>query len=77
MKPGLKGIFLLGTTCLFIGCGHMAYLGMHGKSIKLYPDIHDSVVEDAQCLDCHHPDNPEGPVSPHLDFTGCIKCHND
>ena len=77
MKKWFKRTFLLGTVFLFLGCGHMAYIGMHGKSIKLYPDVHDAVVEDAQCFECHHPDNPQGPVSPHPEFTGCIKCHND
>ena len=77
MTKWLKRTFLLGTVLFFIGCGHMAYLGIHGKSIKSYPAMHDAVAGDAQCLECHHPDNPQGPVSPHPEFTGCIKCHND
>ncbi len=77
MKKWHKEALLIGATLFFLGCGHMAYLGVHGKSIRLYPDIHESVEKDAQCLECHHPDNPEGPVSPHPEFTGCIKCHND
>jgi len=77
MKQWFKNAFCLGIALLFLGCGHRAYIGMHGRSIKLYPDIHEAVLDDAQCLDCHHPDNPEGPASPHPEFTGCIKCHND
>lgn len=52
-------------------------MGMHGTSIKLYPDIHGDVADDKQCLECHRPDFAEGPVTPHPDFKGCIKCHND
>jgi hypothetical protein len=77
MKKWYKEALLIGATLFFLGCGHMAYLGVHGRSIRLYPDIHESVEKDAQCLECHHPDNPVGPVSPHPEFTGCIKCHND
>ena len=77
MKKWYREVLLIGATLFFLGCGHMAYLGAHGKSIRLYPDIHEYVEKDAQCLECHHPDNPDGPVSPHPDFTGCIKCHND
>ena len=77
MKKWFQRIVLTGATLVFLGCGHWAYLGMHGKSIKSYPDIHESAVQDSQCLECHHPDNSEGPVSPHPNFKGCIKCHND
>ena len=77
MKKCSKMFALSGLLLFFIGCGHLAYLGMHGKSIKSFPEIHQSAVTDAQCLECHHPDNPEGPVTPHPHFKGCIKCHND
>ncbi|MFH2046357.1 MAG: hypothetical protein ABIK92_14550 [Pseudomonadota bacterium] len=64
-------IFIL----LITGC---AYMGIHGKSIQNFPDIHDGVISDSQCLSCHHPDNAdEAPASPHPKFTGCLKCHND
>ncbi|MBU3948789.1 MAG: cytochrome c3 family protein [Proteobacteria bacterium] len=58
------------------GC---AYMGIHGKSIRSFPDIHDGAVEDSQCLSCHDPAaNPDiAPVSPHPKFTECLKCHND
>jgi len=77
MEKWFKGIVLTGAALSFLGCGHMAYLGLHGRSIKLYPDVHESAVADSKCLECHHPDNPDGPASPHPDFKGCIKCHND
>jgi len=77
MGKWLKTILLLGIISFFTGCGHLAYLGVHGNSIKQYPDVHESARTDAQCLECHHPDNAQGPVTPHPDFTGCIKCHND
>ena len=63
------------VVCSLGGC---AYLGFHGKSIKLYPDVHGDVAKDAECLECHLPDkDPEGPATPHPGFTGCLKCHND
>lgn len=77
MKNWVKAILLTGVSLFFLGCGHMAYLGMHGSSIRSYPDVHDSVGKDDQCLECHHPDHAQGPVSPHPGFTGCIHCHND
>ncbi len=60
----------------FAGC---AYIGFHGKSIRNFPDMHHGFVKDAECLDCHHPDNLEdnAPAVPHPGFTGCLKCHND
>ena len=77
MKKGIIRFFFTTMVLFLVGCGHTAYLGMHGRSIRLYPEIHTSAVEDLQCLECHHPDHPEGPASPHPNFKGCIKCHND
>ncbi|MCP4367638.1 MAG: hypothetical protein GY797_05930 [Deltaproteobacteria bacterium] len=78
MKKWFKISALSGLFLFFIGCGHLAYLGIHGKSIKSSPDIHQSAVTDEQCLECHHPDSEEeGPASPHPHFKGCLKCHND
>lgn len=77
MEKWIRGLFLLFVALVVSGCGHLAYMGMHGNSIKMYPDIHEAVQDDAQCLECHHPDDPQGPPSPHPDFTGCINCHND
>jgi len=80
LKHQLENGLLTGITLLFLfGCGHTAYMGMHGKSIKLSPGVHEHInyIEDSQCLKCHDPDNPEGPACPHPKFKGCIKCHND
>jgi hypothetical protein len=74
----LMKLILLGGVILFaFGCGYKAYLGMHGTSVRLHPDIHKSVIKDSECLECHNPDNPKGPPTPHPNFTGCIKCHDD
>jgi hypothetical protein len=63
---------------LLNGCAYRYYLGMHGPSIKLFPETHQGITEDTDCLGCHHPDeNLEGPPTSHPDFTGCLKCHND
>jgi len=60
------------------GCAYRYYLGMHGPSIRAFPDMHEGVAEDRECLDCHDPDrNPSGPATSHPRFTGCLKCHND
>ena len=60
------------------GCAYRYYLGMHGPSIQLYPQIHSDVKADEACLECHHPArNPSGPPTTHPQFTGCLKCHND
>jgi hypothetical protein len=63
---------------IFGGCAYRHYLGMHGPSIRSFPDVHAGVTEDAQCLECHHPDrNPVGPPTSHPQFVGCLKCHDD
>jgi hypothetical protein len=63
---------------LFSGCAYRYYLGMHGQSVKAFPDVHQGVTEDRDCLSCHHPGrNPTGPPTSHPHFTGCLKCHND
>lgn len=78
MAERIKPWLVMGIALMLFGCGHGAYLGMHGRSIRAYPDPHQSVVEDAECLECHHPDtSPEGPPTPHPGFSGCIACHND
>ena len=69
-------VVLAATT----GCAYRYYLGMHGPSIRHSPEIHEiSVTDDAQCLECHSPDNRQAiPRRPsHPGFKGCIKCHND
>jgi predicted CXXCH cytochrome family protein len=68
-------LFLLISACATTG---LYYLGFHGPYIKLSPDVHEDVIEDHECLECHRPDkDPDGPLTTHPGFTGCIKCHND
>ncbi len=78
MKFNYK-LLVVGMALLFMGgCAYRHYLGFHGPSIKYYPDMHEDVVEDHECLECHHPDkDPSGPPTSHPNFTGCLKCHND
>lgn len=78
MKNRFKKIICAGITLLFLyGCGHKAYMGIHGKSIKSSLEVHDTVIQDSQCLECHHSDKSEVPATPHPNFKVCIKCHND
>jgi len=70
-------LFLISLTLLF-GCAYRHYLGFHGPSIKARSEVHAGVVEDRDCLRCHHPDrDPSGPPTSHPNFKGCLKCHND
>lgn len=71
---------LFGSLILVVvtGCAYRYYLGMHGPSIRNFPDVHEGVTEDSECLQCHHPErDPAGPPTSHPQFTGCLKCHND
>lgn len=78
MKAKIRKMLLTGLLLFVAGCGHWAYLGVHGPSIRQKWDVHANVGQtDAQCLECHHPDNAKGPATPHPEFTGCLKCHND
>lgn len=78
MKRRIQILFLILWLTNPAGCAYRHYMGFHGPSIRLHPDIHEGVTEDQQCLECHHPDrNPVGPPTSHPQFTGCIKCHND
>ena len=73
-------VFLMFLSLLLAGygCAYRYYIGMHGPSIKLSPDVHEGAREDSRCLECHHPDNSsQGPATTHPHFTGCLKCHND
>jgi hypothetical protein len=75
-----KIIFLLFFSLLVpCGCAWKPYFGLHGASIQLHPDIHESAVTDKQCLECHHPnaDQPDAPPTRHPNFKGCLKCHSD
>ena len=75
----LKKIVIGGAVlALCSGCAYRYYLGMHGPSIKVFPDVHRGVTEDRECLACHDPAlDPTGPPTSHPRFTGCLKCHND
>ena len=78
MNSRLTCFLLIGLILFASGCGHLAYLGKHGASIKQTSSVHADIdPEDARCLECHHPDNAQGPITPHPNFTGCLKCHND
>ena len=66
------------VAVLFSGCAYRYYLGLHGPSIQAFPDVHQGVTADQDCLKCHDPDaNPTGPPTSHPHFTGCLKCHDD
>lgn len=58
-------------------CGIKAYLGLHGPSIKLHPDMHGDIKSSDDCLECHDPADPSAPPTQHKDLGGCLKCHND
>jgi hypothetical protein len=78
----MKKMILLFLGLLIIlfasGCAYRYYLGMHGPSVKMYPDTHAGVTQDSECLTCHHPQHdPSGPPTTHPHFKGCLKCHND
>ena len=80
MQKRLLTLILLVLVASTAGCAYRYYLGMHGPSTRNYPDIHKaSIKEDAQCLACHAPKDKSGgaPTTPHPDFKGCLKCHND
>ncbi len=76
MKQCYNLLLIIVISSALAGC---AYLGFHGPSTRLYPDIHADVFEDSECLQCHGPDNddPSSPTTPHPQFTGCLKCHDD
>jgi len=75
----VKHLLIGAAITLVLGsCAYRYYLGMHGPSIRLFPDVHAGVTEDEQCLECHHPDrDPVGPPTSHPQFVGCLKCHDD
>ncbi|OQX14459.1 MAG: hypothetical protein BWK76_14670 [Desulfobulbaceae bacterium A2] len=76
-KVVFAGLLLLSSVWLS-GCAYRYYLGMHGPSIRAFADVHQGAAQDKQCLECHDPKGDlSGPPSPHPQFTGCLKCHND
>ena len=77
LRDLLKSILIVLLFIVF-GCTYRYYLGFHGPSIQFYPEEHEGVTRDKECLECHDPKNDsEGPPTSHPQFTGCIKCHND
>ena len=78
MKTIKKLLFSSLILVSVTGCAYRYYLGMHGPSIRNFPEVHEGVTEDSECLECHHPDrDPSGPPTSHPEFSGCLKCHND
>ena len=74
MKIYITAVLLIFVSTVIFSCAH---LGFHGPSIRTYPHVHSNVTEDRECIKCHHGDDPEGPLTPHPNFSGCLKCHND
>lgn len=74
-----KSLVIGGLVLLMLtGCAYRYYLGLHGPSIRRFPNVHAEAAEDAQCLACHHPDrDPVGPPTSHPGFVGCLNCHDD
>ena len=65
---------LLLIVVLFSGCAYRYYLGMHGPSIKDFPDTHLDVKTDDQCLQCHDPDKPtDAPPTSVMSSLRCCK----
>ena len=78
MRSFSKMLVLLVSLSIPFGCAYRYYLGFHGPSIKLHPEVHDGLTQDGECLECHGPDsNSDGRPTTHPDFKGCLKCHND
>ena len=78
MKKMIFSVLSLFIILFASGCAYRYYLGMHGPSIKQFPDIHAGITQDSECLECHHPQrDPSGPPTTHPHFKGCLKCHND
>ena len=78
MKHVHRMIICVVSLVVLCSCAQRYYLGMHGPSIRRFPEVHDGVSEDAECLGCHHPDrDPQGQPTTHPQFQGCLKCHND
>jgi hypothetical protein len=78
MKAFITMSTLLILLLSIFGCAYRYYLGFHGPSIQLYPEQHEGISRDKECLECHDPElDPEGPPTSHPHFTGCLKCHND
>lgn len=78
MTRFMKVVICCGILVFSCACAYRHYLGMHGASIKAFPEIHQNTTTDQDCLSCHAPDQAdEGQATSHPHFTGCLKCHND
>ena len=77
----MRNLIIIGLFIFFLsvcGCAYRHYLGFHGPTIKNFPEIHENIQSDVNCLECHPPGNdPDGPATSHPEFKGCLKCHND
>ena len=63
MRSFRKMLVLFVSLSILFGCAYRYYLGFHGPSIKLHPDVHDGITQDGECLECHGPDsNSDGPL---------------
>jgi len=76
-----KSLFLallfLSALCA-AGCAQRHYFGLHGPSVRRFPELHAGIKEDRTCLQCHDPQgDPSGPPTSHPRFVGCLKCHDD
>ena len=69
MKKCTLIVVLCGFLLLISSCAYRHYLGLHGPSVKLYPDVHEGVTDGKECLECHHPDKePTGPPNDAPEF---------
>lgn len=78
MRRVVKIVLCAGLLMFSCACAYRYYLGMHGPSVRAFPDFHGNVSADQDCLGCHSPGDASGaPATSHPQFTGCLKCHND
>lgn len=74
----VKFAMLLVVLIFISACAYRHYLGMHGPSVKQFPQVHAGFTEDKACLMCHDPgSSATSPKTGHPNFKGCLKCHND
>lgn len=74
----IKVLVLLAFLIFVSSCAYRHYLGIHGPSVKKYPQVHASFTADKSCLMCHEPGtSATSPKTGHPNFKGCLKCHND
>ncbi len=69
MRKCFLPVLLLALALCAAGCAQRHYLGLHGPTVRRFPDAHAGVSEDRACLQCHHPQGDR--------FVGCLKCHDD